>query len=74
MLARPPLISLFCLDVRVDDDIKAQITALVKKQKERDTYRARSWSQESAGSAQGTSSKKQADELEQMMDKRVSGK
>ena len=73
MLARPLLICLFCLDVRVDDDIKAQIAALVKKQKERDADRARSSSTESVRLAPGTSGGPSPDELEKIIDKRVSG-
>ena len=63
LLARHPLICIFCLDVCVEDDIKAQIAALMKMQKELDADRDRSSIRESAGSTQGPSGKKQTDEL-----------
>ena len=64
----------FRTDLRVDEDIKAQIATLMRKQKERDAERARSSSAESRGSAAGPSGKRSSEEFEQNVDKRVSGK
>ena len=55
----------------MDQDIKEQIAALVNKQKERNAERARSLSRDSEGSSAGPSGT-QAEETEQMLDKRVS--
>ena len=74
LLVRHPLICIFCLDVCVDDDIKAQIAALMKMQKELDADRARSSILKSAGSTQCAYGKKKTDELYQVIDKQVSGK
>ena len=65
---------LFRTDLRVDEDIKAQIASLMRKQKERDAERARSSSAESRGSTAGPSGKRASEEFEQNVDKRVSGK
>ena len=58
----------------VDDDIKEQVAALMKKQKESDADRAHSSSRESAGSTSGASGKKQNNKHEKLMDNRLSGK
>ena len=65
---------LFRTDLRVDEDIKAQIASLMRKQKERDAERARSSSAESRGSTAGPSGKRASEEFEQNVEKRVSGK
>ena len=54
-----------------DEDIKGQIAALVKKQKERDTDRARWLSQESDGSSAYTPGKRVNEDFEQHVDRRV---
>ena len=64
----------FRTELRVDEDIKAQIASLMRKQKERDAERARSSSAESRGSTAGPSGKRASDEFEQNVEKRVSGK
>ena len=65
------LTTLFVADLQVDQDIKEQIAALVKKQKERNAERQQSSSRESVGSSAGTSGAQRAEETEQILDKRV---